>query len=230
MSSTVAAQACFVTATTERFVPGTLVTLRSFLKHHPHFAGDLIVVHGALPAALRRHLSEACGAARFEQISPELRERLVALRAVRPEFAARLGQFYSLEAFRLHGYRKVLFYDSDVLFQASVDELFAAPKPLLCCGDDVFLRGGRRAAATFAPLPPGQALGAAGALDRSFGAGFLLIDEQVIVAGCYAALLSLVTIETWRGTVTTHADQLILNRYFAGPIKPWLPEAMLRWT
>lgn len=191
----------------------------------------------------------------------------MALRVARPEFAARLGHFYSLEAFRLHGYRKVLFYNSDVLFQASVDELFAAPEPLLCCGDAVFLRGGRRAAATFAPLPPRQALGAAGALDHSFGAGFLLIDEQVIVAGCYAALLSLVLIETWRGTVTTHADQLVLNRYFAGrqtlvsaaydfvlpfaetirtregvnadsakvlhfagPIKPWLPEAMLRWT
>ena len=107
-----------------------------------------------------------------------------------------------------------------------MDELFATPEPLLCCGDDVFLRGGRRAAVTFAPLPPG----AAGALDRSFGAGFLLIDEQVIVAGCYAALLSLVTIKTWRGTATTHADHLVLNRYFARPIKPWLPETMLRWT
>lgn len=89
----------------------------------------------------------------------------------------------------------------------------------------------------------------------------------MIAAGCYAALLSLVTPETWRGTATTHADQLVLNRYFAGrqtlvsaaydfvlpfaetirtregvtinnakvlhfagPIKPWLPEAMLRWT
>ena len=204
---------------------------------------------------------------RFEHISPELRERLVALRAVRPEFAARLGQFYSLEAFRLHGYRKVLFYDSDVLFQASVDELFAASEPLLCCGDDVFLRGGRRDAAAFAPLPPGQPPGAAGALDRPFGAGFLLIDEQVTATDCYADLVARVVIETWHGTTTPHTDQLILNRFFAGrqtlvsaaydfvlpfaeairaregvdtdsakvlhfarPIKPWLPEAMLRWT
>ena len=139
-----ATKTCFVTATTERFVPGTLVTLRSFLKHHHQFAGDLIVVHDVLPAAQRRQLSEACGAVRFKQVLPELRERLVAFRIARPEFAARLGQFYSLKAFRLHGYRKVLFYDSDVLFQASVDELFAAPEPLQCCGDDVFLRGGRR--------------------------------------------------------------------------------------
>ena len=267
MPAGLATKTCFVTATTERFVPGTLVTLASFLKHHPAFDGDLVVIHHELPEAQRRHLREACGAVRFEQVSPEMRGRLVALRAARPEFAARLGQFYSLEAFRLRGYRKVLFYDSDVLFRASVDELFAAPEPLLCCGDDVFLRGGRRDAATFAPLPAGQPPGAAGTLDRPFGAGFLLIDEQVIAADCYAALLSLVTPETWRGTATTHADQLVLNRYFAGrqtlvgatydfvlpfaeairtregvdagsakvlhfagPIKPWLPEAMLRWT
>ena len=191
----------------------------------------------------------------------------MALRVARPEFAARLGHFYSLEAFRLHGYHKVLFYNSDVLFQASVDELFAAPEPLLCCGDAVFLRGGRRAAATFAPLPPGQPPGAAGALDRSFCAGFLLIDETLIAAGCYADLVARVVIETWHGTTTPHTDQLILNRFFAGrqtlasaaydfvlpfaeairtregvdansakvlhfagPIKPWLPEAMPRWT
>ena len=185
------------------------------------------------------------------------------LRVARPEFASRLGQFYSIEAFRLHGYRKVLFYDSDVLFQASVDELFAAPEPLLCCGDDVFLRGGRRAAATFAPLPPGIT----GMLERPFGAGFLLIDETLITAGCYADRVARVVPETWRDTTAPHTDQLILNRFFAGrqtlvsaacdfvlpfaeairthegvdadsakilhfagPIKPWLPEAIPRWT
>ena len=267
MSSAAAAHACFVTATTERFVPGTLVTLGSFLKHHPRFAGDLVVVHDGLPEAQRRHLAAVCRGVRFESVSPALRARLAALCAARPDFAARLGQFYSLEAFRLRGYRKVLYYDSDVLFQAPVDDLFAAPDPLLCCGDDVCLRGGRRDAATFAPLPPGRTPGAAGALDRPFGAGFLLIDENLITAGCYADLLALVTPETWRDTTTTHTDQLILNRYFAGrqtlvsatydfvlpfaetlrtrasidassakvlhfagPIKPWLPEAMLRWT
>ena len=267
MSSAAAAHVCFVTATTERFVPGTLVTLGSFLKRHPRFAGDLVVIHDGLPEAPRRHLAAACRGVRFETVSPALRVRLAALCVARPDFTAWVGQFYSLEAFRLRGYRKVLYYDSDVLFQAPIDDLFAAPDPLLCCGDDVCLHGGRRDAATFAPLPPGHPPGAAGTLDRPFGAGFLLIDEQVIAAECYADLLALVTPETWRDTATTHTDQLVLNRYFAGqqtlvsatydfvlpfaetlriregidagsakvlhfagPIKPWLPEAMLRWT
>ena len=67
-----------------------------------------------------------------------------------------------------------------MLFQASVQDLFEAPEPLLCCGDDVCLRGGRHDASSFAPLLPGHPPGAADAPDRPFGAGFLLIDEQVI--------------------------------------------------
>ena len=284
---------CFVTAATERFVPGALTTLGSFLKHHPGFDGDLVVVHDALPEAHRRHLARACPGLRFETASPELRARLAALSAARPDLAPRLGQLLSLEAFRLRGYRKVLFYDSDVLFRASVDELFAAPEPLLCCGDDVFLRGGRRDAATFAPLPPpsppgavrppgapgpsppatADAPGTAGApavtggLERTFGAGFLLIDAGLVEEDCYPDLLALVSPETWRRTATTHTDQLVLNLHFAGrqtlvswaydfvlpfaeairaresvdaesaralhfagPVKPWMPQAMLRWT
>ena len=306
-----AKETCFVTAATERFVPGTLTTLASFLKHHPTFDGDLVVVHHALPEAHRRHLARACPGLRFESVSPALRTRLSALGAARPDFAPRLAQLYSLEAFRLRGYRKVLFYDSDVLFQAPVDDLFDSPAALLCCGDGVFLRGGRRDAATFAPLPPAQppsapgppgtpgpaasatadAPGAAGTpamaeppvmagalatasvpadagvLERPFGAGFLLIDAALVEEDCYTDLLALVSPDTWRGTATAHTDQLVLNRcfagrqtlvsrtydfvlsnaevirvregidaasaralHFSGPVKPWMPEAMLRWT
>ena len=311
MQAYAAKETCFVTAATERFVPGTLVTLCSFRQHHPAFDGDLVVVHHALPEAHRRHLAQACPGLRFESVSPALRTRLSALGAARPDFVPRLAQLYSLEAFRLRGYRKVLFYDSDVLFQAPVDDLFDSPAALLCCGDGVFLRGGRRDAATFAPLPPAPPPGApgpagipgpaasatadapgaagtpaiaeppvmagalatasapadTGVLERPFGAGFLLIDAELVEEDCYPDLLALVSPETWRGSATWHTDQLILNRYFAGrqtlvswtydfvpskaeairaregidaasakalhfagPIKPWMPEAMLRWT
>ena len=272
---------CFVTAATERFVPGALATLCSFRQHHPGFDGDLVVVHDALPEAHRRHLARACPGVRFEPVSPALRERLAALGAARRDFAPSLPQFYSLEAFRLRGYRKVLFYDSDVLFQMPVANLFDSPAALLCCGDEAFLNGQRRAAATFARLPPGQppvvpglspcpaahAANVAGVLDRTFGAGFLLVDAALVEEGCYADLVALVSPDTWRGTATSHTDQLILNRYFAGrqtlvswtydfvlplaetiraregvdatgaravhfagPVKPWMPEAMLDWT
>ena len=255
------AQLCFATAATERFVPGALVAIASFLEHHPRFSGDLVLFHDGLPEERRRQLLNVCGRLRFEPISPELRERLDALRAARPDFAPSLGQFLSLEAFRLRGYRKVLFYDSDVLFQDSITELFDSPAALLCCGDLACLQGRRRDAETFAIAPPG----AEGALADTFGAGFLLIDAAL--QGCHQDLLALVSPDTWRGTDTPHTDQFILNRrlagrqtlvswtydfvllfaegirqregvaadnakvlHFAGPVKPWMPDAMLRWT
>ena len=258
-------ETCFVIATTERFVPGALVTLCSFRQHHPDFAGDLVVVHDALPAAHRQHLEDACPGVRFEPVSAALRDRLATLGAARQNLAPRLSQFYSLEAFRLRGYSKVLYYDSDVLFQGSVADLFDSPAALLCCGDEAFLRGRRRDAATFARQTATASAG--GVLERPFGAGFLCIDGALVEEDCYADLLALVSPDTWRGTATTHTDQLILNKHFAGrqtlaswrydfvlpfaeairaregidaasaralhfagPIKPWMPEAMLHWT
>ncbi len=251
---------CLVTAATETFVPGAVVALGTFLRHHPHFDGDFVVVHDGLSAPAIAHLIDVCPQLRFERVAPELRRRLAALSAAHPHFAPRLGQFYSLEAFRMQGYRKVLYYDSDVLFRAPIDELFDSPATLLCCGDDVHLRGWRRDWATYAPTR-------ASGLERTFGAGFLLIDKQLVEEGGYDALLEWVAPETWRGTATTHTDQLVLNKcfagrqtlaswtydfvlsqaegirmrdsvdaatakvlHFAGPVKPWMPAELLRWT
>ena len=109
--------ACLFTVTTERFVPGTLVMLHSFLEHHPRFGGDVVIVHDGLPEALRRALAGSFGRVRFEPVSGELQARLERLAAL-PVFRNRLPNFYFLEAFRLGGYRKMLYFDSDLLFRA----------------------------------------------------------------------------------------------------------------
>ena len=127
--------------------------LGSFLKHHPRFDGDLVIIHDALPQAARDALQALSDRVRFETVSTRLRDRLAHLSAGHPAFAGGLEYFYSLEAFRLHGYRKVLFYDSDVLVRAPLDALFDAPGTLLCCPDHVALGGGRRDARTFEPWP-----------------------------------------------------------------------------
>ena len=255
---------CLVTVATEEFIPGTTAALGTFLQCHPRFRGDVIVVHDGLSESAARHLLDVCPRLRLEPVAPALQSRLDALTAARPELAARRAQFYSLEAFRLAGYRKVLYYDSDVLFQAPVDDLFDCPAALACCGDDVSLRGWHRDRATYAPHPPPTP---ADGLERTFGAGFLLIDRQLVDDGAYDALLGWLTPDTWRDTATTHTDQLVLNRcfggqqtlvsraydfvvahaanirlhdglttaaakvlHFAGPVKPWMPTAMLHWT
>ena len=78
---------CLATATTESFVPGTLVLLGSFLAHHPRFDGDLVIIHDALPQAARDVLQAVSDRVRFETVSTRLRDRLARLAAGHPAFA-----------------------------------------------------------------------------------------------------------------------------------------------
>ena len=207
---------CLATATTEHFAPGTLVTIGTFLEHHPDFEGDVVVFHDALPHECRDALSAAFERMRFESVSTELAERLAVLRAARPDMAPRLARLYSLEAFRLRGYRKVLYCDSDLLFRASVAELFASDRLLLCCHDGFGMRGMYRDAATFLPT----ASAGAGVLGNTFNTGFLLIDRRVTDGACHAALTAMVSPATWRRVATEHMDQFVLNHHFAGRQTP----------
>ena len=143
------AKVCLATATTERYVPGTLVLIGSFLRRHPGFAGDIVVVHDAgLPESLREVLADVFDGVRFHPVSPELVDRAKSVQAALPQRDFTPERLFALEAFRLGGYRKVLFCDSDLLFRAPVDALFDAPHALLCCGDKRIWR-----AATGMPPP-----------------------------------------------------------------------------
>ena len=194
-----ASPVCLATVTTEAFLPGTLATIGSFLRRHPRFGGDIVVVHDALPEGALAAVAALSERVRFEPVGPELRDRLVRLEYVYPEFLPLRARFYALEAFRLTGYRKVLSCDSDLLFRQSVGELFERPETLLCCGDRVFIEGSRSEAA-----------------ERTFNCGFLMIDAHLLGGGPYADLLALVSPETWRDADRTRTDHVPLNRYFAG--------------
>ena len=207
---------CFATATTANFLPGTLVTVGSFLKHHPDVDGDVVIIHDGLDEQQRAPLAALSDRVRFVSVSSELRERLVRIGAVLPRFAKRLSEFHQLEAYRLTGYRKLLLCDGDLLFRKPVGELFVSEDALLCAGDPAYLSGRDLDAATFALLDDPTDAGPAGALDSTFNDGFLLIDASLTGEGCYADLLSMLTPETWRGSATSHTKQFLHNRYFAG--------------
>ena len=97
---------CLLTATTDGFLPGTLVMLHSFLKHHPNFDGDIVVIEDGLSDASREILAASFRQLRFEPVSSAMRERVARLCAQRPELSARKASFHFLEAFRLGGYRR----------------------------------------------------------------------------------------------------------------------------
>ena len=107
----------------------------------------------------------------------------------------------------------MLFYDSDVLFQGPVGELFDTDAALLCCGDLDLATGKVRAAETLQPIArtAGRPV-----LERPFNSGFLLIGASCAGERVYSDLLALMAPEAWRGAVLRIGDQDILNRYFAG--------------
>ena len=199
------ARLCVATVTTDSFLAGTLVTLHSFLKHHPWFTGDIVVIHGALSADSRECLSRLHGRIRFVSVSPELQRRVEAIAAVLPEFASKQARFHSLEIFRLTGYDKVLFCDSDLLFRRSIRELFDMPHALIACGDGAYYQGRGRRWAT-----------GDGVLDDTFNAGLFMVDGGLLTADRRAGLVELVDIRTYYTLKTRLADQVILNVYFAG--------------
>ena len=209
------ARVCLATATTADYLPGTLVTVGSFLKHHPDFDGDVVIIHDGLDERHRAYLGALSDRVRFVSVSAELRERLAHVGAALPRFDRVLNHLHVFEAYRLTGYRKLLLCDGDLLFRQSIGELFDAEDALLCCGDRVHLAGQRRDAATFLPLDDSDPPPPAGIVDRTFNDGFLLLDAALVGEGTYADLLDMVTPETWRDTSTTHFKQFLHNRYFA---------------
>ena len=211
------AKICLATATSDDFVPGTLAMLGTFLKWHPGFDGDILVLHDGLSDASRRALAPLSERLRFEAVAPELKRRLTSLAAAVPRLRGRLAHFHSIEAFRLSGYRKVLFCDGDLLFRASVEELLDAPEALVCCGDSPQVRGLARDAQSYLPAPkPANAADRKRTLTQTFNSGLLLIDERLTGAAVYADLLAMLTAETWAKVQVSISDQLLLNRYFAG--------------
>ena len=222
---------CLVTVTTEHFVPGALVMIGAFLKHHPRLDVDVVIIHDGLAEAKRDVLAAAFDGVRFAPVAPELRDRAVRLAAALPHRRIIPAQFYMLDAFRLAGYRKVLYCDSDLLFRAPIGELFDSTAALLCCPARDSLLGRRLDAATFVPIreparsgPPdrgrrgGDDLPAAGptALEDVFNAGFLLVDGRLMGEAAYSELLAGVSPESLRDVERQVGDQTLLNWYFAG--------------
>ena len=145
---------CLFTVVTPRFLPGALVMLASFLRLHPTFDGDVVVVHWRLPRRLRDLLGKVAGRAiRFETPSAELRHRIAAIAPVRSPSRLPAACFYFVEAFRLREYEHMLYCDSDLLFRGAIDELLGAEDVLLAAPDRPALAGMCRDAATFRPRP-----------------------------------------------------------------------------
>lgn len=204
-------RSALATVTDRRFLPGTLVTLRSFLQVHPAFDGDIVVFHDGLTEAERVPLG-AFSRVTLTPISESLRSRLRALGERFPAKAHRLHRFHALEVCRLAQYDKVVFCDSDLLFRASVDELFESDAALTCCGDLSYYLRISLNAETFEPAKPL----APGTIDNPFNSGVMVFDGRALGEVRYQAALNELTADFWDGVRVATDDQVIFNRLFDG--------------
>lgn len=209
---TTAPRHAIATVTSDGFIAGTLVVLDSFRRTNPWFAGDLIVLHDGLSESSATQLKRLFPEAMLKSASEDLSERLDVLVAARPELAGRRARFLSLDAFGIEGYDRLLFCDSDMVFQGDFAPLFEQGAALIACPDGATLRGTARDAASFAERPADG--GAAPA--QTFNAGMMLVRGDLLGPETRSALLAKLVPETWAGIATDHTDQLILNRHFDG--------------
>ena len=209
-------QTALLTVATEGFVPGTFVTLGTFLERHPDFDGDIVVVAEELSDLSRDVLAGLYPRLRFEPPSPQLAARVAKLCEARPELSPRLTAFYSLEAFRPRRYRKLLALDSDLLFRGSVTPLLDVEGELVCCRDQFALRGVRRDATTYQPAEDDPSSEGCATIGDTFNCGVFLLRGSLMSQGVYDELVRMVAPATWRGVKAVNTDQLVLNRYFAG--------------
>lgn len=204
---------CLATVTTASFLPGTMVLLYSFLETNPWFEGDIIVFAEAQELDQQEiSLLNTFRNLKVVFINSQLHKNVKRLISVNPEVKGKSSHFYSLEAFGLTGYEKVLFCDSDLLFLDSIEALFSQSQPLICCGDGPYYQGLTRNKYSFKAGKPSNP---EEEFTDTFNAGFMLIDKSLLNSHTYSGLVELTHSEHWLDKTTPHTDQRIFNQYFA---------------
>lgn len=199
-----------VTVATEAFVPGALVMLDSFLRHHRAWHCDVTVIGTDLSVRSRELIDAIAPGACVRAPSAPLVARLAELGRALPSLVPRLARFYSLDALQWASTRRVVFCDSDVLFQRPVPDLFG-DVPFLAAGDVTTLRGAGRNRTSFGVVPRDDPQ----ALPFSFNAGVMAFGPDAAMPKAHAAALDILHPDRWARFDQTYTDQLVFNQLFA---------------
>jgi lipopolysaccharide biosynthesis glycosyltransferase len=208
---------CLATVTTENYFQWTMTMLHSFVSSNPWFAGDIVVICDDLPAEMAKdfHLFNRV---RLVEPSSDLSQRLVSFGDAMPAFRDKTARFYSLEIFRLAGYDRLLFLDSDMIVVRSVEELFTLPGSFYASAELCWYKGKGRNAANFSAEFQSKD-NQANFLEKPVNTGFMLLDGSMLNDKNYAGLLDLVDPEMWQNNKLTYTDELIINQYFNNTIQ-----------
>jgi lipopolysaccharide biosynthesis glycosyltransferase len=189
-----------------------MTMLYSFVTGNPWFEGDIVVICSKLPEPMVRDL-HIFRRIRLLEPSSQLLERLRTFIEIRPEFSDKVARFFSLEIFRLSDYEQVLFLDSDMVVQKSVQELFELPGVFYACPELCWYKGKGRNAGSFLAEYQSAENGEL-FLKQPVNTGFMLLRRDLLNQNTHEALLGTISSAEWIDSGLSYTDELIINRYF----------------
>jgi lipopolysaccharide biosynthesis glycosyltransferase len=209
---------CITTITCDQFAIGTEVMLYSILKYNPWFNGDINIVIADLSAEYRQRL-QAIYPVKFIHASQALIDKIDVLRSHFTHLQDIHLRFYSLEAFNLTQYDKVVYLDSDMYCAGDIKALFLSEAPLLACLDgfsyeDRIAPIVAKAGLTFdvSETRYGKSF------KNSFNAGVIAISPEKLPQTHYQDLVEMLDHQSWLSYgASIFTDQMVINRY-------WQPE------
>ena len=180
-----------VTQTTDSFVFGTRLLLKSFF-HYNNFDGDIVVMHGSdeLCTDNKRALANEFDVIFHECTSPDVTFGGIRRWAHNP--ASRF------DIFKLP-YDRIIYYDSDILITDNISEFIDNPADFVACPYTHRMNANS--------FNPGDDMSDCNA--HLFNAGVLNIGKKYLTDDVYDDLLTIAREYTWPG------NQAIFNKYFS---------------
>jgi len=206
---------CLATVTTENYFQWTMTMLYSFVKNNPWFEGDIVIICKDLPPEMKGDL---CFFKKVKFIEPsvELLRQIDLLAGEFPKFKDISARFLSLEIFRMQGYKKLLFLDSDMIVLKSIEEIFKLPDLFYASAQLCYYKGMGRNSSTF--IAEIKIEDSTDILENTVNTGFMLLDGEILNQNHIQGLIDLITPELWSRNNFTYTDEFIVNLYFKDKI------------
>jgi len=207
-----------VTVTDSSFLVGTLILFHSFLKHNPWFTGDLVVIESDLNEQEKKLLSVFPNLL-FHTPNKQILERTEILGHFWKTAHENSKQFYSIEAFGLNKYKKVLLLDSDILCLENINNLFFEFNDcaIFAVPDSLESKNELRDNSNFLPVSLDK-LQTGNEYYKSFNSGVVLINLPHLPSDAYQSLIKLINPIDFSSNHTRHTDQFVMNKLLKGHV------------
>ena len=201
------------TICTTSYLIGTEILLYSFLRQNRTFKGKIFVLLEK-PDQEIVHRLKIFPNIEFLHPSPPLIEKLESLAKLDPAMKPHLLYFYCFEMFKLEGFERIIYLDSDILCKKDISELFTDQIEFGACGDRAYYDPElARSVESFKMVNLGD-VDNQQLFDFPFNAGVLVVGRKLLNGKVYNDLLELIRPSVFVNRWKRYADQIVLNLYF----------------